>query len=264
MGVDTVRYLNIRVLLAQLRLSTIYDVPAVSIFWPTDPISKLPTTDQQQHTEMAKFVDLLIKNSNDLTNINGHPVVSTLFEKMKKVAINKLLEYKQNPSVRAILKDGFSTAKIGHSISIDPPTKVNLLPTSVFLTQLEKQYQKRNKKWLVVRERLESRNYTIIFTGTANKMKSDSEHPWPGYLSLIDILYARANKGKSAEDREMNLIYQLPVPISIALRRLNSVKKIPTATYIVDCFADLLVYAGGIIAGRPVRGKENAIVLLGE
>ena len=61
-----VRYLNIRVPLAQIRLSSIYRIPALTVFWPTDPNTKLPDTRQRAHRELADVVNLLIASRNSL------------------------------------------------------------------------------------------------------------------------------------------------------------------------------------------------------
>lgn len=103
------------------------------------------------------------------------------------------------------------------------------------------------------------RPYTLVLNATANKAGTDSEHPWPGYLSLIDMLYAR-NVGATSDysDRSFNLVYALPVASSVFISRLNHVNP-PTAAYIVDNFADAIVLDGGLVAGRPIRGNQVAV-----
>lgn len=107
-------------------------------------------------------------------------------------------------------------------------------------------------------EKLRARTLTMVFPGTANAGKTDSEHPWPGYLTLLDILYLRMERGRSPNDRSINLIYELPVSLPVFLSRINQ-KPPPKATYIVDTFADVILLKGGAIPGRTIRGNVDAI-----
>jgi len=55
-----------------------------------------------------------------------------------------------------------------------------------------------------------ARENTFIYKGTANKQKTGPEHPFPGYLTLLDILYLRNDYGQTTKNRIMNLGYNLP------------------------------------------------------
>jgi hypothetical protein len=255
-----VRYLNIRVPLGQIRLSRLYKIPALSVFWPTDPVTKLPTMQQQEHKEIASLVALFIANSSTLGNLLNHPTVKAALEKMAGVASQHKGEYRNNPSVRQLMPQGFQSARVAANASIDPPIKAKLAHTSNFLAQLES-HMKLDQEWVSIKRRLLQRPMTIIFPGTANQAKNDSEHPWPGYLSLIDILYARTEGGQTPRDRNYNLVYGLSIPSHTALTRLNRPTP-PTATFIVDTFADLLIFADGVVCGRPIRGNTEARVVL--
>ena len=115
--------------------------------------------------------------------------------------------------------------------------------------------------WASVSASLSRREFTLVWTGTANHARSDSEHPWPGYITLLDVLYTRRAGALHKHDRDHNLVYVLPVPVDTLLARVNR-RNPPTATYIVDEFSDLLVLEGGVVPGRPIRGAATAPALL--
>lgn len=248
-----VRYLQVRVPLGQLRLTQLYDVASLSIFWPTDPQTRLPSTSQSTHQQMADVVGALVTTGG--TNTTNLPAVQSAINSMRAVIDKYASSYERNPSVRQLLPNGFPSAATSDSISIDPPTKAQLLPTNKFLTSLE--IYRASPDWPTIASKLAARPLTLLFTGTANQAKNDSEHPWPGYLTLLDVLYLRQNKGRSTTQREANLIYSLPVNLNTFVARANQTKP-PTATYIADTFSDLIMLSGGVIAGRPLRGSSLA------
>jgi hypothetical protein len=98
---------------------------------------------------------------------------------------------------------------------------------------------------------------TIVHAATANRARNESEHPWPGYLTLIDVLYARAGNVRRPEDREINLVSKLPIA---AMEFVNSANTVPprTLTGILDTFADLVSLEDGLVAGQPQRAGPAA------
>lgn len=255
-----VRYVQVRVPLAQKRLSRIYKVPVLSLFWPTDPETKLPTTVQAKHQFLADTVGSLIRNSGDKSKLIHLPEVRRALDDMDAAIVEYAEGYSQNPSVRALLPNGFISSRTSNGFTIDPPKTATFHKTSTFISGLNLDWTK--GPWPAFKRKLESRNRTLVFKGTANHSKTDSEHPWPGYLTLFDALYARSDNGKSHQDRSMNLVYHLPVTPAPFLKRVNSPRQ-PTATHIVDVFSDLIILNGGVFPGKPLRGSSPATFLHG-
>ena len=55
------RFLNVRVPLAQLRLSEIFRTPSLSMFWPTDKNTCLPSHNVTDHVNLASFMEYTLK-----------------------------------------------------------------------------------------------------------------------------------------------------------------------------------------------------------
>lgn len=254
-----VRYLQIRVPLAQQRLSAIYGIPALSIFWPTDPETLLPDTKQGAHQEMANVVDALVQNAASSSNLLALPAIQQALTKMSEVTLKYASSYSSNASVRRHMPNGFASALLPNNRSIDPPNGAQLRRTEEFLNSLT--YSVAEAEWQIISSLLSRRDLTLVYTGTANASRNDSEHPWPGYLTLFDILYTRTSNGKKPQDRDINLIYRLPVNVDTFISRANQSQP-PTPTYIVDTFADLILLDGGVVAGRPLRGRQAAKAVL--
>lgn len=253
-----VRYLQVRVPLAQKRLSLIYKVPVLSLFWPTDPATKLPSKDQAKHFFIAETVGALIRNAGNRTKLLELPEVKKALAEMDRAVLAYSDRYKQNASVRRLMADGFHSAKMANGQSIDPPDSTTLHKTDRFLTQLRISWSR--SKYPRLEDKFRARKHTLVFKGTANKHKTDSEHPWPGYLTLFDALYARKGRGQAPNARDINLVYHLPVQASSFLKRIRQNPQ-PTATHIVDVFSDLLILNDGIIPGKPLRGEYPPEIL---
>lgn len=249
------RYLQVRVPLAQKRLSEIYNVPALSVFWPTDPETLLPITRQDAHQEIADLAGALISNAGNTMTLLRLPQVRRALANMGRVVSEYGGRYRENPSVRRLLPNGFPEARSEEGVSIDPPGVAQLLTTEEFIETLAQLSP--IALWPDVRARLQTRQLTLVLKGTANRSKTDSEHPWPGYLALLDVLYLREEGGSSPTDRAANLVYRLPVDLSLFVPRMNRVPP-PKATYIADAFADLILLDGGVVPGRPVRGHNTS------
>ncbi len=255
------RNLQVRVPLAQKRLSELYDVPALSVFWPTDPKTNLPDTIQAAHEGMAKVVDALVLSSDNKDQLLSHPAVQSALSEMNRAVSQYSIssEYPPNPSVRRFLPRGFPTSVARTGISVDPPMKAQLARTADFTKSVRGSSSATASSWSEIETRLRARDLTLVFTGTANSKRNDSEHPWPGYLTLLDILYLR--NGPNTSDRLANLVYVLPVGVSTFMSRLNKPRP-PRQSFIVDSFADLIVLNGGVVPGRPLRGSAPATVVL--
>lgn len=251
------RYLQVHVPLAQHRLSHLYNIPALSVFWPTNPTTLLPERARSAHQNMADVVGALVLNAGNRSKLLGLPEIKrTLAEMDRVVAKYAARRYRKNASVRTLLPHGFPNARTQAGIALDPPPQKSFLyRTQDFLQTLASMTP--TPQWSSVAAKLQQRDLTLVFTGTANKSRTDSEHPWPGRLTLLDILYARQNGGLRRTDRDVNLIYKLPVDASAFIKRLNK-KRPPTAAYIVDTFSDLIILNGGVVAGRTMRSNITA------
>jgi len=254
-----VRYAQIRVPLAQRRITQLYNIPALSVFWPTDNKTLLPDTTQQAHRNMASVAESLISNTEKHQPMLQLPEVISAQESMQRVVSKYAHDYDRNPSVRRLLPNGFATAQASDGISIDPPIAAKLFRTDHFLNS--EITGSRTPFWNNVESQLMRRSLTMLFTGTANKARNDSEHPWPGYLTLLDILYLREDNGRSPKERIGNLVYRLPVSLDTFISRANQPTP-PTPTFIADTFADLILLTGGAVAGRPIRGNTPARPIL--
>lgn len=250
-----VRYLNVRVPLAQARLTEIYGTAALSVFWPVDNVRHLPIRDQAAHQQLADLVEVFITNG--AVQTTRLPEVQRALADMEACFAPLAGNYRKNPSVRLHLPGGFPSSEWAPGHAIDPPNTAQLVPTDEFLRDLDR--APASPAWAAVSRSLAGRRYTLVFTGTANALRTDSEHPWPGYLSLLDILYARRGGGRTTREREVNLVYRLPVDADAFVARMNAVQP-STASFIVDTFADLLLLRGGGVPGRPQRGDGAAYV----
>lgn len=253
-----VRYLNIRVPLAQIRLSRLFDTPSLSMFWPTNDDTLLPDTAPGVHRKIATVVDSLVSNAGDAANLLRLRPVQDALADMDRVISTHQRKYRQNASVRGLMPQGFPSATTEEGFVVDPPNGAALNTTVHLLDSLSGE---RATGWPRIETHLRERHLTLVYTGTANGDRTDSEHPWPGYLTLLDILYARVDGGRASTDRAHNLVYRLPVDIETFLLRANR-PDAPTPTYIVDTFADLVLLDGGVVPGRPMRGDVPAHPLL--
>lgn len=249
------RYLQVRVPLAQQRLSRIYNVPAISVFWPTNPTTLFPANARSTHQGMADVVGALILNAGNRSNLLSLPEIKRSLAEMDRVVAKYAGRYRKNPSVRMLLPDGFPGSRTKSGIFIDPPRTNVLHRTPDFLRTVASMTP--SPAWSSIEAKLKKRDLTMVFTGTANQDRTDSEHPWPGYLTLLDALYARKSGGLLRTDRDVNLIYRLPVNLSNFISRLNQ-QAPPTPAYIADTFSDLIFLNGGVVAGRTMRGNVPA------
>ena len=250
-----IRRFQPRVPLAQARLSAAYGVPVLSVFWPTDPHTLLPSGNVVSHQQLASVIDVLISNvgSQSLLQL---PEVQQALQDMDRAVRTVMGTYKnrQNASVRRFYPQGLPTAHLPNGQALDPPNKCVMWATQAYEAAV------RARARHPVTALLPGRPHTLVFTGTANHSGNDSEHPWPGYLTLLDALYARTTDGRTVRDRDHNLVYELPIPAHLYASRANA-KSPPTATYIVDNFADLIVLRDGLVMGRPQRSSAPASVL---
>jgi len=256
-----VRYPQVRVPLAQKRLSRIFDTAALSVFWPTNPDNQLPDVRQNAHRSMANLVNALVSNAANPEPVVNLPEIRAALAEMDRVIATYSGRYRRNGSVRKLVPQGFPSATASSGVSVDPPNAAHLFRTSKFIDELA--HLKREPSWAEVESRLGTREFTLRLAATANKARNDSEHPWPGYLTLLDILYLRTDTGRTALERSANLAYRLPIPMARFLSRANDSQP-PTATHIVDTFADVIVLNDGVVAGKPIRGNAPAQACLSE
>lgn len=243
-----VRYVQVRVPLAQRRLSEIFGVPVLSSFWPTDPNSLLPDTRRAAHQEMADLVEsFVVHGSPDSIRL---PAVQRALQAMDRSVVDYESNYRVNQTVREYFPDGIASSRSTTGRAIDPPDGVRLVRTSELISRPP--YAGLPRAALDI---LGRREFSLVYTGTANAKRTDSEHPWPGYLTLFDALYARESRGRTSAQRMFNLIYVLPnIPSKLFGERADR-QTPPTATFIVDSFADAIVFDDGIRLGAPTRKR---------
>lgn len=259
------RFLNVRTPLAQLRLSELFGVPSLSMFWPTDVATLMPTSSITEHAPLARFIehtlDIYVNRHEKLSFNDG--MVSRIVDTMKeKSRPNPTSHYDINLSFRTVYPDGdpFTRRVLGDT-AIDPPLSSSVVNTEELLTQKYSQYGKRfsslrNQKKVKL---VLSRENTFVYKGTANKQKTGPEHPFPGYLSLLDILYLRQNAGQTTRDRKMNLAFCLP--ISVASYIENAINR-PTGLNILMEFSDLIILNDAIVLGGWMRNVAAGAILV--
>jgi len=257
------RYLNIRVPLAQLRLSDIYNVPSLSFFWPTNPKSLQPELGLEAHIQLAKFVESVVVEgkSGNIISKNG-TLVKEQARRMQDVTKKYATDaaYPPNISFRKHFPDGdhFSLQLLGRAV--DPPNSCELVATQSLLQDLFKEVKKKvpqNRKTNL----LLSRTVSLVYNGTPNKSKDGPEHPYPGYLTLLDILYSRREGGHTPRDRQMNLVFRLP--INLEKFREKALDR-PTGLNILMEFADMIILKNGVVLGGFIRNLSSGAVLIHE
>ncbi|MEK3900063.1 hypothetical protein [Paenibacillus sp. FSL R7-0179] len=257
------RYLNVRTPLAQLRATEIFEVPSLSMFWPTDTTSLMPTNDLTRHSELADFVEytlkLYLKSGKKL--LVGDAVVSKIQNEMMK-SCTPVTSYSQNSSFRKIFPHGDSFTKgIVKTTAIDPPTSCIVEDTASLLEAIYSSFGKRfsaSKEKKKVKMVL-ARENTFVYQGTANKQKTGPEHPFPGYLTLLDILYMRYDHGQTSKDRIMNLAFKLPIEVDAYIR--NAVNR-PTGLNILMEFSDFIILEDAVVLGGWMRNVASGAILV--
>jgi hypothetical protein len=218
-------------------------------------------------------MELFINWKDNKEFVLNHPLFLRAIKEMRDtISRYKGSSYKKNRTVRRFLPNGFQQTYAGEhkgkNVFIDPPGGAIMFETSELISILESDYEVL-PAWTMAKRILNRRKYSLVYKGTLSAGGLDSEHPYPGHLTMLDVLYCRKKGGKSHSDRDINVIYALPAKITSFIGRIassmSSVNKKPTATYIVDTFADLLLLEGGVVFGKPHR-EPNAkpIKLLGD
>lgn len=259
------RYINVRMPLAQLRLSEIYEVPSLTMFWPTDSTTLLPTSDLAKHRDLAKLVEytLDIYLTTKVKLPLSDPNVIRIQNEMRGASIprNKH-DYQLNLSFRTLFPGGDAfTKRIIGTMAIDPPTSCTVQKTAELLNVA---YRNFGKRFSAVQSQkkskmLLSRENTLVYRGTANKQKTGPEHPFPGYLTLLDILYLRTAHGQTPRDRIMNLAFLLPITLDAF--RENAINR-PTGLNILMEFSDFIILQDAIVLGGWMRNIAAGAVLV--
>ena len=259
---------NIRVLLAQLRVAEIYDVPSMTVFMPNDPITSLPTSKISDHKPLADLIETIVKSydsSRKILSSSDSLVVANRNEQIN--AAKDILSstggkgYYQNSSYRVLYPNGssFIAKHIPASFSVDPPDSCEIVDTSKLLQQQCKKFKKTYSKSSQKIKTLLQRPHTFVYKGTANKNKTGPEHPYPGVLTMLDILYVRREHGVSPHDREMNIAFKLPITLDSYIE--NTVNK-PTGLNILNSFCDLIILDDAVvIAGWMLNLHAGAVLI---
>lgn len=256
-------YLNVRTPLAQLRMGKIFDVPSLSMFWPTDPATNFPTSDITKHAQLARLVEYtkkLYDTTGGKLKLSDPEVVKITKQMEEKSVPVRPSSYVRNTSYRAVFPEGnvFTSEIAGKSI--DPPPSCRIETTKNLLSTLYLALGKRMPKSTNSRlNRILSRENTFVYKGTCTKNKTGPEHPYPGYLTLLDILYLRKENGQTTRDRIMNLAFELPMQLEVF--RENAFNR-PTGLNIIMEFADLIILEDAIVLGGWMRNVSAGAVLV--
>jgi hypothetical protein len=248
------RYLNVRLPLAQFRLMELFDVLSISEFWPL--YGGRPVRGIQSHGGIAASVDEIL----DFVLVNGGrppkgaeattlPRVRHAMDEMDRAIAQFGLtrSYPRRAAVVAIAPGGLPYTQRGAGTPIDPPPKARLEDTVAYLQQLESAYRFSSRHWRAERNNTLARGSSLVFTGTANRARNDSEHPHPGHLTMLDILYCRGQAGIRKTDRVFNLIYVLP---NVLMRDFfESMHNGSTGAHITVSTADLVVLDDAVFTG---------------
>lgn len=258
------RYINVRMPLAQLRLGELYETPSLTMFWPTDDVTLLPTSDLTRHNDLAGLVEYTLKtylSTGKKLQLSDCKVVR-IQDTMRSASIPlNDHDYKTNRSFRAVFPHGDAFTKGIAGMAIDPPTSCVVYRTDELL---DSAYKTLGKRFAAVKgqqksKMLLSRENTLVYRGTANKQKTGPEHPFPGYLTLIDILYLRTPHGQTSRDRIMNLAFRLPIGLNAF--RENALNR-PTGLNILMEFSDFILLEDAIVLGGWMRNIAAGAVLV--
>lgn len=255
-----VRYVNPRILLAQLRLTSIYNVPSVSLFWPTDPVTKLPSMQTSAHTPLAGIVESVARLALEGKRLSpNEEIAKSLLDAMRATVSQIGKPPRKNLSYRSIYPQGDDFTRSLVPGGFDPPTSCTFEKTSDLLDNLYREIKNmpvpRNQKT----QFLQAREYTLVYSGTPNANKDGPEHPYPGYLTLLDILYARNPTGQTPRDRSVNLGFRLPIAFKAFTEKALDR---PTGLNILMEFADLVILNDAVIVGGWLRNLTAGAVLV--
>lgn len=259
------RYINVRMPLAQLRLGELYRTPSLTMFWPTDGATLLPTSDLAQHHDLARFVEYTLETylSTGKKLQPSDREVIRVQDTMRSASIPlNRHDYRTNRSFRSVFPRGDTfTMGIVKTMAIDPPTSCTVHRTAELL---DTAYRALGKRFGAVEKQqkskmLLSRENTLVYRGTANKQKTGPEHPFPGYLTLIDILYLRTPYGQTSRDRIMNLAFRLPIRLHAFQE--NALNR-PTGLNILMEFSDFILLEDAIVLGGWMRNIAAGAVLV--
>jgi hypothetical protein len=247
-----VRYTNPRVALAQRHMRTLFpdSSPSVSLYWPLDS-TLLPDRSQGAQQNLADLVQELCETSGSDADLWGLGTVGRALAEMEDVIDQYGTRIRPNGSYRRFFPEGLPHAQTSAGHSVDPPGKATLDDTRAVLDVLGRRFRFTPSGERAVAA-LMSREISLVFTATANRGRTDSEHPWPAYFALLDVLYART--GPSVGDRRMNMIYVLPISTATWLRRLDGR---PAMMRIVDAIADVVVLTDGVVRGQGIDVPDD-------
>ena len=250
------RYVNVRVPLSQFRLTELFEVPSLSVLWPTDPSTLQPSRRLVDHQNLANSVDEIVNAGLQGRPLWNLPYVQRAQQEMTRVIGQYGHRYPTSPSWRAVYPQGLPWTARGSSRAVDPPDSCELVPTHAYLSQL---WATRGRRLTSTRktEFLAARTHSMVFRSTLNAEETGPEHPYPGHAAMLDILYAR--NGRLPQDREVNLICELPITLDVyRTQTLNHV----TGLYILNEIADVIVLADAAVAAGFLRQVSPGAVLV--
>lgn len=253
---SNVRYANPRVALAQLRMLDLFpeSPPSLSLFWPADPVTKLCSTEQEAQRNLADLVQVVLDKRDDLTTLRKSGEFERATSEMWRVIDENGNRISRNASYRAFYPDGLPHAATSEGRSVDPAPSFRFLATDDALEELDQRFTLTT----LGREhfhRLARRPSSIWLHATANRKQTDSEHPYPAHLLMVDILYSRT--GASACDRNSTMIYEVPLTVATWMRNLS---QRPALMRIVDATADIVVLRDAIV-GNLFGGPRQVVRL---
>ncbi len=252
------RYTNPRVALAQLRMGDIFpnSPPSLSVFWPTDPATLLPDTSRAAQSNLATIVGAILRYRGVPAEMKHLPEFASALSEMRRAVAEYGTRIRTHREYRTHFPTGQPHCITTRGDLVDPPPKARFLATCNYLDELIDSYGYTQSDVEAISANL-PHALSLVFPATANNARNDSEHPWPGYFSLLDVLYARTGPGPA--DRRMNLVYELPVDVDIWLERLpRKLAQMRT----VDALADVVLLTDGVVAGRSMGTGANLLARL--
>jgi hypothetical protein len=251
----TLRFLNPRVLLAQFRMEILFDTTCLAAIWPTDPRTSSYRTDSMAHAELAKLVDAIIKAHQTGQALKDVALVQKCRNNMIRMINHYGAQYTRSNEWQEFFPSGYLWARDYTARPIDPPDSCRLVDTKPYLEKMWGKIEgrmRRNRKT----EFLLSRPKSVVFAATTTKSGTGPEHPYPGHLAMLDILYAR--RGPTIGERFFNLICELPMHLE---QYKTSTLDNTTGLRILNEICDLVVLDDAIVASGIVRTVSAGAVL---
>lgn len=254
------RYLNVRVPLGQMRLGELYGVPSVSLFWPTNPTTLLPQDGVAAHAGLAAFIEYtahlaLARRTLNKEDVQVRAAVATMSAAVEKYSAHQ----GKNPTFEGVGYPGREFIRSVAKADVHGPPAAVMVRSGELLNEQYKRLMGRKASKNRKAAFLQSREYTLLYRGVPNDTETGPEHPYPGYLTLLDVLYLRLHpNGQTSRDRNINLAFQIDLKLRTFER---GVLDRTTGLNILTEFADLLILEDALVVGGWLRNLTAGAVL---